>query len=92
MKHKTVTKARDAVRLMGGPTAVGRWWGIGHSGVCDMVRRDRISGPHHLQTYFYLTHMGHKISPKLFGLATWKELFPPNARGEKTNGRAHPAR
>ena len=76
VRKRRVTKPKEALKLMGGPTKVGRWWGISHSAVCDMAK-DGISGKYGLQTYFYLQYLGYRPSPSLFGLKNYKQLYPP---------------
>jgi hypothetical protein len=80
MKAKIVTSAADAIEALGGREFVGEWWGIGRTGIYDIIRRDRIPAGRRLQTYFALKSKGIEIAPKVVGLRAWSDLLPPAGR------------
>lgn len=85
---RIVSKPEDALKIMGGPVKVGRWWGISHSTVCGMAQEGRISSHYTLHTLFYLKHLGYRVSPRLFGLKRWSQLYPPSGSLDGSRRRA----
>lgn len=49
-----------------------------------MGREGRISGHYSLQTYFYLERLGYTPDPRLFGLKSWSQLYPPTSANGST--------
>jgi len=72
-----IGNAEQAIEALGGRTFVGEWWGIGRTGICDIIRRDRIPAGRRLQAYFALKAKGYEMAPKVFGLTDWSQLYPP---------------
>ena len=82
MSKPVVTTARKAIELLGGKTTVGAWWGIGDSGMRDMLSRNRISAHFCMHTIVGLRVLGHEMSPRVVGLKSWSALLPPDVRGK----------
>lgn len=90
-----MSTAAEAIEVLGGREFVGDWWGVGRTGILDMIRRNRISAGHRLHAYMALRSKGYEAAPQVFGLDSWKNFNPPlrlrrrskkAARAQKSNG------
>lgn len=77
MSKKIVSTAAQAIEVLGGREFVGDWWGVGRTGMLDMIRRGRISAGYRLHAFKALESMGYQAAPQVFGLKNWDNLKPP---------------
>lgn len=75
-----INSAEQAIAALGGREFVGEWWGIGRTGICDIIRRDRLPAGRRLQAYYALKDKGLEMSPRVVGLESWDDLLPPPVR------------
>lgn len=78
MSRKRVSTAAEAIDALGGREFVGDWWGVGRTGILDMIRRGRISAGHRLHAYMALRAKGYEAEPQVFGLDSWDNFKPPH--------------
>ncbi len=78
-----LSTAKDAIKVLGGPTAVANWLHLDQSTVSSWSVRGEIARGWEQHIYWSLRDRGypHKnISPSIFGLVDWKQVVMPRPR------------
>jgi hypothetical protein len=78
--------ARDAVKALGGPTAVGGWLRLDQSTISAWSVRGEIGRGWALHIYWSLRDRGYRqqdISPRIFGIERWDQVVMPRPKNSK---------
>ena len=76
-----IPDVKAAVQVLGGPTAVAEWLGIGQSAVSMWIIRGYVSGDSSLPVYRTLIERGYtRIAPDVFGYDDWSHTLMPRVR------------
>lgn len=81
-----IATARDAIRALGGPTAVAEWLNLDQSTISSWGLRGAIGRGWEMHIYQSLIDRKisrAEISPKVFGIDAWDQLIMPRQRGKR---------
>lgn len=80
MRHKRpilLRTCKEAVDILGGPTAVAKWLGLDQSTISGWIIRKQIGRGWHLHVYLTLQNAGYEVLPAVFGVDAWPDIIKP---------------
>lgn len=70
---RTLTTVEEVINALGGPTATGKWLGIGQNAV-SMWKTRGIAPGWHFRVYLRLRRKGMDVDPSVFGIEDFDDL------------------
>jgi len=85
-RRRMIATAKDAIRALGGPTAVAEWLNLDQSTISGWGIRGAIGRGWEMHIYWSLRDRGFthaNLAPEVFGMSAWAELRMPRPRKKR---------